>query len=132
VVPGNLLSAAGTKTEATYDIFSTSWFADYPDPYDILYHLLDGNTITPRNNFNYSYLNNPTLNAQIEKANQLPLGQARLRAFAKIDYTAMRNLAPVFVLAHGNSVTFLASNIAGYVYSPFGAVGADLDTLYQK
>ena len=103
---GDVLYAAAARKGAAFDIFSTGWFADYPDPYDILYHNLDGNTITAQNNFNYSYIDDPKLNNAIEKANLLPLGPGRLRTFASIDYQTMRNLAPIAAWAHGNSGAF--------------------------
>ncbi len=107
-----------------------AWFSYPPDPFDILYHSLDGNTITAKNNFNFSYIDNPNLNKAIERANLLALGSKRLEAFAQIDKNAMRDLAPVAPLAHVNAPGFVAPNVGGYTYSTFGAVGADLNTLY--
>jgi peptide/nickel transport system substrate-binding protein len=131
IIPGDFRGAAALRG-AAFDIIPDGWFVDYPDAYDVLYHLLDGNTITPKNNFNLSYMDNPNLNAAIDKANQLPLGRARVKAFAKLDYDTMRDLAPVVAWADGNNIAFLAGNAAGYVNSVFGAIGIDLDMLYQK
>ena len=44
----------------------------------------------------------------------------------------MRDLAPVAPLASGSAVAFVAPNVGGYTYSAFGAIGADLGTLYLK
>jgi ABC-type transport system substrate-binding protein len=117
---------------AAFDIFPASWFADYPDPYDVLYHNLDGNTISARNNFNDSYIDNAALNASIEQANLLPLGRHRLQNFASIDFRAMRDLAPVAPLGDLHLAVFVGPHIGGFTYSMFGAIGADLGTLYRR
>ena len=53
-------------------------------------------------------------------------------AIAKIDYDTMQNLARVVAWGHGTAIAFLAPNAGGYIDSVFGAVGTDLDTLYQN
>ena len=47
------------------------WFADYADPYDFINILLDGQTIHASNNNNLAYLNDPTLNKQMDAADAL-------------------------------------------------------------
>ena len=130
LVSGNIFYIAAGIRGAAYDILPMAWFSYPPDPFDILYHSLDGNTLTPKNNFNFSYIDNPDLNKAIERANLLPLGPKRLQAFAQIDRNALRDLAPVAPLAHVDAPGFVAPNVGGYTYSTFGAVGADLNTLY--
>ena len=132
VMSWNVLAPAAATKGAAFDIYLAAWFADYPDPYDVLYHNLDGNTITPKNNFDLSYIDDPKLNRAIEQSNLLPLGPRRTKVFADLDFQAMRDLAPVAPLANLNAVGFVAPNVGGYTYSTFGAIGADLGTLYLK
>ena len=44
----------------------------------------------------------------------------------------MQNLARVVAWGHGTAIAFLAPNAGGYIDSVFGAIGTDLDTLYQN
>ena len=60
-------SKEGTKGEP-FDIAFEGWQADYPDPYDFLNVLLDGRTIKDANNVNFSYLNDPAVNAKLDAA----------------------------------------------------------------
>ena len=42
-----------------FDIFLVGWTADYPDPFDFINVLMDGDSIQDANNSNLAYLNNP-------------------------------------------------------------------------
>ena len=53
------------------DIMFAGWNADYPDAYDFFHILLDGRTIHAANNNNLAYINNATLNKQIDAADAL-------------------------------------------------------------
>ena len=50
------IKTAGARG-SDFDMFLISWFADYPDPFDFINVLLDGNNIQGSNNSNYAYLN---------------------------------------------------------------------------
>ena len=49
-------SKTGTRGEPS-DLTLEGWHMDYFDPYDFLIFLLDGTTIRPANNVNFSYFN---------------------------------------------------------------------------
>ena len=55
----------GTKGEP-FDIADEGWIADYYDAYDFLNILLDGSNIPATNGNNFSYINDPTLNKELE------------------------------------------------------------------
>ena len=63
------IKTAGTKSQAQagdFDMFLIGWLADYPDPFDFINVLLDGDNIQEANNTNYAYLNNPTYNKRMK------------------------------------------------------------------
>ena len=64
---GVFYTKAGTKREP-YDAMIGGWGWDYPDPFDFLNVFFDGNRIQDANNQNFSYINDPKLNQQLERA----------------------------------------------------------------
>ncbi len=65
---------------------------DYFDPYDFIF-LVDGTTIRPANNVNFSYFNSAAFNKKITRAKTL-VGVERYRAFSNLDQDLVRNGAP--------------------------------------
>src|SRR5207302_10642835 len=97
------VSVKSAPDSVNYGIISTrankipmginNWTQDYPDGDDFFGPLLDGEKITPTNNNNYASFNNASVYKQINKNVPL-LGSARDRAWASLDVSTMRNLAP--------------------------------------
>ncbi len=110
------IKTAGTKG-SDFDMFLIAWFADYPDPFDFINVLLDGQNIQDSNNSNYSYLNNPTFNKRMEAASKLS-GQARYVAYGKLDVDMMKTAAPWAPLSNGNIREFVAGRISNYIFHP--------------
>ena len=75
---------------------STGWCSDYPDPYDWLNVLFDGNFIQAENNVNVSYMDVPKWNRKFEAAARL-VGPKRFRVYGQLDLDLMRQVAPVAV-----------------------------------
>ena len=71
------LRTAGTRG-SDFDMFLIAWFADYPDPFDFINVLLDGQNIQEANNSNYSYLNSPKYNKLMSRRLEA-LGRSALR-----------------------------------------------------
>jgi len=64
---------------------NVGWARDFADPQTVLYLPFDGHAITPSGNSNYGQVNDPAINAAMEKAT-LTVGEpARADAWAKID-----------------------------------------------
>ena len=51
---------------ADFDAYVGGWVADYPDPFDFINVLLDGDNIQESNNSNYAYFNNPKYSKQMQ------------------------------------------------------------------
>jgi peptide/nickel transport system substrate-binding protein len=68
---------------------NVGWFKDYTDPESMLKATFDGNSILQQGNVNWSQLNDPAINAAMDKAALLPVGSARNQAWAKINQMIM-------------------------------------------
>ena len=110
------IKTAGTRG-SDFDMFLIAWFADYPDPFDFINVLLDGQNIQDANNSNYSYLNSPKYNKLMTDASKLS-GSARYDAYGKLDVDMMRNAAPWAPLSNGNVREFISNRVSNYLFHP--------------
>lgn len=124
-----IYTAAGTRG-SDHDMMVSGWFADYPDPYDFIDILLNGDNIHATNNNNYSYFNDPAFNAQMRAAAKLT-GSARYTAYGNLDRNLMKNAAPMVPYDNRNVREFVSSRTAGYVYSAAYGI-ANLTTFSLK
>jgi ABC-type oligopeptide transport system substrate-binding subunit len=124
-----LYTAAGTKG-ADFDAAIAGWNQDYPDPYDFIDVLLNGNNIHETNNNNLAYLNAPALNSRMAAANRLT-GDARYRAYGNLDVQITAKYAPWASYDNRNEREFVAKRVGGYLFQPANA-SADLDTFFLK
>jgi ABC-type oligopeptide transport system substrate-binding subunit len=117
-VPGAIYyKTLGTKG-VNFDMARAGWCADYFDPFDYINVNLDGRSIQAQNNVNYSYLNSPKLNAMMDAAANLT-GAARTKAYAKLDYTIMKDYAPWVPYAIVNDNFLVSSRVHNYIYSTY-------------
>jgi peptide/nickel transport system substrate-binding protein len=73
-------------TKAQYNVCPTAgWIEDFPDPYAYLYVPFSGKAIVPVNNSNWAQLNDPKINAAMDKAAQITDPTQRRQAWAQID-----------------------------------------------
>jgi len=64
---------------------TVGWVRDFADPLTVLYVPFYGPAITPTNNSNWSQVNNPQINAAMEKAALVTDPAARAVAWANVD-----------------------------------------------
>jgi peptide/nickel transport system substrate-binding protein len=124
-----IYTAAGTKGEP-FDAALVGWNQDYPDPYDFLNILLDGNNIHADNNNNLAYFNVAKVNRQLEAANRLT-GAARYKRYGDLDVNITKNYAPWAAYDNRNMREFVSKRTGGYLFQPANA-SADLDTFFLK
>ena len=105
----------GTRGEP-FDLTLEGWHMDYFDPYDFIF-LLDGTTIRPANNVNFSYFNSPAYNRKIAAAASL-VGQARYRAFGNLDIDLARNAAPLASYITDNTRHLVSRSTGCFYYHP--------------
>ena len=123
------IRTAGTRG-SDFDMFLIAWFADYPDPFDFINVLLDGQNIQDANNSNYAYFNNAKYNKAMTDAAKLS-GQARYDAYGKLDVDLMKNAAPWAPLSNGNVREFISNRVTNYINHPVYS-GAILNALAIK
>ena len=70
-----IYTAAGQKG-ADFDAVLVGWNQDYPDPYDFIDVLLNGDNIHDQNNNNLAYFNIPSINKEMAGCQQALRGQA--------------------------------------------------------
>jgi oligopeptide transport system substrate-binding protein len=105
----------GTRGEP-FDITLEGWHSDYFDPYNFIF-LLDGTTIRPNNNVNFSYFNSSAYNTKIARAAGM-VGTARYRAFGNLDIDLARNAAPLASYITDNSRFYFSSRVRNFFYQP--------------
>ena len=123
------LRTVGTRG-ADFDAYVGGWVADYPDPFDFINVLLDGNNIQESNNNNYAYFNDARFNKQMNDFAKLS-GPNRYASYGKLDVDLMRNSAPWAPFATPNSREFVSARITNYIHHPVYA-GAVINALAIK
>jgi ABC-type oligopeptide transport system substrate-binding subunit len=89
---------------------SRGWCSDYPDPYDWINVLFDGNGIQAENNTNTSYMNLPKWNRRMEAAARL-VGPKRFKVYGQLDLDLMRQVAPIAVERTYNNRYFFSNRV---------------------
>jgi peptide/nickel transport system substrate-binding protein len=74
---------------------NVAWGADFADGQTVLAPTFDGKAIIPSGNNNWGQVNNPTINAAMEKAEQLVGAEARAKAWAAIDRELVADAAAI-------------------------------------
>jgi len=126
---GVAIKTAGSRT-GDFDAFLIGWLADYPDPFDFINVLMDGDNIQDANNSNYAYLNIAKYNKAMKAAAKLS-GNPRYEAYGKLDVDLMRNAAPWAPMYNSNTREFIGARLTNYIYHPVYA-GAVLNALAIK
>jgi ABC-type oligopeptide transport system substrate-binding subunit len=106
----------GGRRGEPFDLTLEGWHMDYFDPYDFIF-LVDGTTIRPANNVNFSYFNSAAFNRKITRAKTL-VGVERYRAFSNLDHDLARNASPLATYASPNDRHYVSSRTGCYHYHP--------------
>jgi len=124
-----IYTSAGAKG-ADFDAVLVGWNQDYPDPYDFIDVLLNGDNIHDQNNNNLAYFNVPSINKEMAAANKLS-GDKRYEAYGNLDVKITNNYAPWAAYDNRNEREFTSSRTGGYLFQPANA-SADLNTFFIK
>jgi peptide/nickel transport system substrate-binding protein len=115
----NYFTIIGNLKTPNLDTGWTDWFQDYPHPSDFLDVLMNGENIQSVNNENFSQVDIPSLNSQLDKLATEQLTPAIQSKYAGVDQAYMKEAA---VAPFGNHEwsTFVASriNLDQVIYSP--------------
>jgi peptide/nickel transport system substrate-binding protein len=88
----------------------TNWFADYPHPNDYFQLQLSGNSIAPVGNTNLAHIDDPKLNAKIDRLGSEQLGPEQEAEYAEMDREYMEQ-APWAPYGTNTVSTFVSSEI---------------------
>ena len=113
---GVAIKTMGTRGN-DIDIYTAGWIADYFDPFDFINVLLDGTSIQDANNNNYAYFNDPKYNTAMKAAARLA-GQARYKAYGKLDVDIMKNAVPWAPVFNYTQRDFISNRVENYIYQP--------------
>jgi YVTN family beta-propeller protein len=117
----NDMFARQAKRNEPYDIGLSTWRVDYPDPFDVLNLLLDGNL-----RVNDAHFDDPVWNRRLEAAAKLS-GDARYRAYARLDADLAGKAAPWVAFENENVLSLFSARIGCQLYQP--VYGIDLAAL---
>jgi peptide/nickel transport system substrate-binding protein len=107
-----------TRHGTPFDIADQGWQADYPEPGDVVGALVDGRGIRARNNSDTAYFDNRSYNRKVAAASRLD-GEARYRAFGRLDVEIMRRAAPYAPYANPLVVLFVSRRVGCVVPHPY-------------
>jgi peptide/nickel transport system substrate-binding protein len=114
--PGRLLFDQLATGAKDFDIGRIAW-DHLPDP-SWFTGIFDGRTIGQPDNQNWSYFNSPNVNRLFDEASRLT-GDARDRAYGKLDVQLSRNAAPAIPIANVNAFTFVSARTGCVVVNPY-------------
>jgi len=119
------------KKNNQFDMYMYGWGADWPGGGTVIPPLWDGERITPEGNNNTAYLNDPKVNAEIDRVLALSDLTEQDKAWAELDKDIMTRLAPTIPVIYDKQTTLYGSKIGGiYLSAPYGNSG--LNNLYVK
>jgi peptide/nickel transport system substrate-binding protein len=131
VAAANYTTVIGNATTQNLDTGWANWYIDYPHPNDYFEPQLDGASITPTADSNYSRFNDPAINKRIAELDREPLGPKQEAAYAQLDKEVMAQ-APWAPFGSVTMTTFVAPDIdlSKLVVSP--VYGQDIATFAPR
>lgn len=106
----NYFGLIGNESTPNLDIGFANWFEDYPHPNDFFQPLLNGESIVPTGATNLARIDDPKLNAKIDRLGEGPLTPQVESEYAELDREFMEQAPWV---PYGNSAlpTFVSSEV---------------------
>ncbi len=100
----------GNQSTPDLDTGWIDWYEDYPHPNDFFQPLLSGESIQPVENGNFAMIDDPKLNAKINRLEEEPLGSQQEAEYAELDREYMEQ-APWAPYGSRTVSTFVSSAI---------------------
>lgn len=116
----------GDKT-TTCDLMRSGWGQDYPDGDATLNVLLNGETIVPKGNQNFSYFNEPTINSKLDALKLEPDRAKAAKEYGDLDKEIMTDFAPLIPNFYSKAFVMHGSKVVTFVsplYDQFNLVDA--------
>jgi peptide/nickel transport system substrate-binding protein len=106
----NYFGVIGNESTPNLDIGFANWFEDYPHPNDFFQPLLSGESIVSTGATNLARIDDPALNAEIERLGEGPLTPQVEAEYAELDRKFMEQ-APWVPYGTSTLPTFVSSEI---------------------
>jgi peptide/nickel transport system substrate-binding protein len=106
----NYFGVIGNESTPNLDIGFANWFEDYPHPNDFFQPLLNGESIAPTGATNVPRIDDPRLNAEIDRLGQRPLTPQVESEYADLDRQFMEQ-APWVPYGNSTLPTFVSSEV---------------------
>ena len=106
------------------------WYADFPDPHNVLNALLRGNHLPANESQNKSFFNDARYNRRLDIAARLS-GAARYEAYARLDAELAGKESPIIAFGIPIQRDYFSTRIGCQVFQPAGG-GIDLAALCRK
>ena len=106
----NYFGLIGNESTPNLDIGLANWFEDYPHPNDFFEPLLSGESIVPTGATNLARIDDPRLNAEIERLGEGPLTPAVEAEYAGLDKEFMEE-APWVPYGTSTLPTFVSAEV---------------------
>jgi len=107
------VAAQKTNPQISYN----DWNQDFPEGEDFIDLMLNGNRITDVGNNNGSNIDVPALNKKIDQVKQMPIGDARNKAWAALDAEYSKDYAPLVVFMNRQWPKFVSPKLQGLVFN---------------
>ncbi|MFG2450558.1 ABC transporter substrate-binding protein [Streptomyces sp. NPDC048512] len=104
-----------SKLDNNYDIFHTAWGADWPSASTVIPPLYDGRGIADGAQ-NYSQVNDPKVNADIDRINKITDPVKAAAAWEKVDQYLVKDVVNVVPTAYYKQTQIAGSKAGGLVY----------------
>ncbi|MEV6302037.1 ABC transporter substrate-binding protein [Actinoplanes sp. NPDC051861] len=95
------------------DLYPASWGADWPTGQAVIPPIADGRGIREHGNSNSSYLDDPGVNAEIDRISGIVGGAEAGAAWATLDERIMRDLAPLVPIYYDRNLTLAGRRVGG-------------------
>jgi YVTN family beta-propeller protein len=117
------------KRGEPWDIGLMTWGLDYPDPFDVLNYMFEGDLIGQPQAANLERFDDPAYNRRLQAVARLS-GPPRYREYARLDADIARDAAPVVAFANETRIDFFSPRMGCQLYQP--VYGMDLAALCVK
>ncbi|WP_018351574.1 ABC transporter substrate-binding protein [Longispora albida] len=100
------------------DLVGSGWGQDWPDGESTLGVLFDGTLIKDEGNNNYSYFNEPSINAELKKLREMTDREAAAKAYGELDEKIMKEFVPVIPTTYTRHYSLIGTKVGGAFLSP--------------
>lgn len=114
-IPAETFYDQVSKLDNNYDIFHTAWGADWPSASTVIPPLYDGRAIADGAQ-NYSQVNDPKVNADIDRINKITDPVKGAAEWEKVDQYLVKDLVNVVPTAYYKQTQIAGSKVGGLVY----------------